>query len=312
MQNQPSQHAGMLTRPCRLCLAACALLLLLAACAAGYGSANGTITGCATCNYDTYSSGGDLNACNACPNTTFNHPLGSKYVSYGVTFQKGVTGSQACVPKYSQLPNPAGHRLVLPDSMWTTTVNSTGDVDEAISSCVESCSPDTCCVAELEKIDDTYVCKRAVLSAIGSMASGLDAGKARMYYKLPPSEIAAASINETGVAAKTIASGIFAVCDVSSFAAEVAGGLIGTSTDPTKVEQGRNTIDFDTASCNSELSCQNACIKDAACWGVVYHPTSGWAVRGGEDRLDTRTFFSSPDPTGALSSVMESYKWAAP
>lgn len=283
--------------------------MLLTACAAGFGSATGVITDCATCNFDTYSTGGDLSACNACPTTTFNHPLGSKYVSYGVTFQKGVTGSQACVPKYSQLPNPAGHRMVLDDSMWTNAVNYTGDVDAAITSCVEGCSPDTCCVAELEMVGTTYVCKRAQFDVLASLAANQDTTKARMYYKLPPSEIAAASVKN--VEAKTIASGIFAVCDVDAFKALVQAGKVGTSPNPSKVEESRDFIEFNVQ-CNSESSCQKACMADATCWGVVYHPTAGFALRGGEDRLDTRTFFSSPDPTGALSSVMESLKWAAP
>lgn len=248
-----------------------------------------------------------MSECTFCPNTTFNHPLGAKYVSYGVTFAKGITGTQACVPKYSQLPNPAGHRLVLPDAMFTNNQNYTGNVDAAITSCVEACPAGQCCVAELEKVDDVYVCKRAQLAVTFSLTTGSATDKARMYYKLPPSEIAAASVNTS--TAKTIASGIFAVCDVSAFASDVEGGFIGTSTDPTKVEQDRTSIEWNGAKCNSEASCQQACIADATCWGVVYHPVKGFAMRGGEDRLDTRTFFSSPDAT--ISSLdMESYKWA--
>jgi hypothetical protein len=279
------------------------------ACAAGYGSST-TVAACAFCSYDTYSTGGDVSPCNACPTTTFNHPLGAKYVSYGVTFQKGVTGSQACVPKYAQLPNPAGHRLVLPDNLWNATVNSTGDVDAAISSCVERCSPNTCCVAELEKVDSTYICKRAELTPLPSLATGNEADRARMYYKLPPSEIAAASLNDTATA-KTISSGIYAVCDVEAIKAQVVAGEIGTSTNPTKVQEDRTFIEWNVQ-CDSEVSCQRVCDADAACWGVLYVQGSGFAVRGGEDRLDTRSFFSSPDPTGSLSGVFESYKWAAP
>jgi hypothetical protein len=115
-----------------------------------------------------------------------------------------------------------------------------------------------------------------------------------MFYKLPPSEIAAASVSNT-TKAKTMASGIYAVCNIESFKAAAAAGELGTSPDPTKVEDGRNSIQFGTDACKDVATCKKSCEADAACWGFISVPGSGFALRGGESWLGGRSFFVSPD-----------------
>jgi hypothetical protein len=132
-----------------------------------------------------------------------------------------------------------------------------------------------------------------------------------MYYKLPPSEIAAAS-KDNKVDAKTMASGIYAVCDIDAVKDYAEKGLLGTSPNPLLVEAGREAIEFDVTGCKAADECKKTCAADAACWGFIWHPTKGFALRGGESWLGGRSFFSSPDGEGAAGVTgpdMNALKW---
>uniref|UniRef100_A0A383W8R7 Tyrosine-protein kinase ephrin type A/B receptor-like domain-containing protein n=1 Tax=Tetradesmus obliquus TaxID=3088 RepID=A0A383W8R7_TETOB len=269
-------------------------------CAAGYGIATGE-TKCSACPYGKFNLG-TSESCNTCPQTTFNDFVGDGYLSNGITFKKNLKGPESCVPIHAQLPKPVGDRFGLPDAMFTDTVDvsTAGDDKAKVAACVTACPANQCCIAEIEKSDSGITCKQARLAPLG--ASTAD-NKARMYYKLPPSEIAAATKNTT-TSAKTMASGIYAICDIEAHKAAAAAGELGTSPDPTKVEAGRNSIEFGTNACKNAETCKAACAADAACWGFIYVPGSGFALRGGESWLGGRSFFGSPNGAdlGALAT----------
>uniref|UniRef100_A0A383VQR0 Tyrosine-protein kinase ephrin type A/B receptor-like domain-containing protein n=1 Tax=Tetradesmus obliquus TaxID=3088 RepID=A0A383VQR0_TETOB len=264
-------------------------------CAAGYGKAS-LGAACTACAYGSYNQG-TSESCNACPQTTFNDFVGDGYTSYGITFKTGLVGPESCVPRRAQLPKPVGDRFGLPDAMFTVNVTVSGTDNAAVKACVEACPADQCCIAEIEKSDSGISCKHARLAPLSSDTAN---SKARMFYKLPPSEIAAASKTDSkDVKAKTMASGIYAICDIEAHKADAAAGKLGTSPDPTKVEAGRDSIEFNSANCKDAATCKAACAADAACWGFIYVPGSGFALRGGESWLGGRSFFVSPDGNGA-------------
>jgi len=107
-------------------------------CAAGYGKTSGA-TGNASadctelCPYG-YFGAGDSTSCGQCPDTVFNHQVGNAVTSYGVTFYKGLSGPESCVPRFSQQANPAGHVMSLDDSMFTVNIPNA-----ALQTCVKTC-----------------------------------------------------------------------------------------------------------------------------------------------------------------------------
>lgn len=242
--------------------------------------------------------------------------MGDGYTSYGITFEKGLKTPTSCVPRYAQLPKPAGDRMALPDAMFAIRVNVaiTSSDSAAVKSCIEQCPDDKCCIAEIAKDQVTGVisCKHARLTPIAPSTSD---GKPKLFYKLPPSEMAAASVNtaqQQGVAAKTMAAGIFAVCNIDTFAADAAAGLVGTSPNPALVEAGRNAIEWNADNCKDLASCKKACMADAPCWGFIWHPSAdagspAFALRGGESFLGGRTFFVSPDGNKATVNALPTW-----
>jgi len=146
-------------------------------------------------------------------------------------------------------------------------------------------------------------------------AAGPDTTTAKLYYKLPPSElIAAASVkNDTSVVkAKTQSSAIYARCSLGSFASLASDGLVGTSPFPDDIEKARDFVRWNEARCNSEKSCEATCDSLATCWGYVFVPGKGYAIRGGEMQLGFRTFFASPDASLAPSLNMAGFTWGKP
>jgi hypothetical protein len=189
----------------------------------------------------------------------------------------------------------------LPDAMFTVNVSVTSAANDnkAVEMCVQACPADKCCIAEIEKSDSGITCKHARLEP--TMAMFVD-GTARMFYKVPPSQIAAASKDNKDsntAKAKTMGSGLYAVCDITQWIDDTKNGYVGTSPNPLLVEAGRNATEWNTPQCNSIDSCKASCLANAACWGFVLAPTPdgmpGFALRGGESWLGGRTFFASPD-----------------
>lgn len=256
-------------------------------CAAGYGQANGGA--CAECNYGSWQMG-TAASCTTCPSTTFQDFVGDSYVSYGITTFKGAKNSNACVPRYAQLPNPAGDSMALAAGMLAAPEEIAGAANAAVKTCVEACPTDKCCIAEMQETSSGLSCSRGTFDPAAPLAGGAAQG-ARMYYKLPPSEFAAASVNTT-TRAKTISSGIYAICNIDAYATEAGDGKVGTSTDPTKVED-ENYADW--TECTSVQGCKEKCDKNAACWGFVQVANKGLALRGGEMKAGGRAFFVSPD-----------------
>jgi hypothetical protein len=270
-------------------------------CAAGYGK-YATSDPCTACSYGSFNLG-TLPSCMICPETTFSDFVGNGYTSTGITFRTGLKGPESCVPRRAQLPKPVGDRFGLPDAMFVNVTVSAQFDNQFVKGCVEACPANSCCIAEIEKSDSGTTCKHAVLAPVGP-----DAAVARMYYKLPPSELAAASKNNK-TAAKTMASGIYAICDIEQHKAAAAAGLLGTSPDPTKVEAGRESIEFNTPACSNAADCKKACAADAACWGFVHVPGSGFALRGGESWLGGRSFFVSPDGKDVVNPAASLQLW---
>jgi hypothetical protein len=260
-------------------------------CAAGYGKTTGSST-CEACSYGSFNLG-TSDSCLLCPETTFNDFVGEGYTSYGITFRTGLKGPESCVPRRAQLPKPVGDRFALPDNMLVAVSVAPTTDNKFVKGCVEACPADQCCIAEIEKSDKDITCKHARLAPVSSDTRDK---LPRMYYKLPPSEIAAAS--KDSAKAKTMASGIYAICSLEKFEAEAAAGKIGTSPDPTKVEEAREYIAFNAPGCKDAEECKKACAADAACWGFIWHPVKGFALRGGESWLGGRSFFVSPDANG--------------
>eukprot|EP00878_Enallax_costatus_P026846 GHUV01028850.1.p1 GENE.GHUV01028850.1~~GHUV01028850.1.p1 ORF type:complete len:672 (+),score=69.23 GHUV01028850.1:1615-3630(+) len=231
-------------------------------CAPGYGGPPGT---CTQCPYNTYQPGsetGDGRTCRPCTSSVYNHNVGDTFTSYGISFFKGMTNPYMCVPRFSQVPAPVGSILALPDSMFVADPSST-----TVDACVKACPALSCCIAEF---DDSGSCRRAVLApstpavvvaSAGSSTGSATVPMAKMYYKLPPSELgvmstggsltenltkselsgldpAAANMrNSTDLGslsltsgestnlttlqklqlAKSLASGVFTVCDISRY-----------------------------------------------------------------------------------------------
>jgi hypothetical protein len=99
------------------------------------------------------------------------------------------------------------------------------------------------------------------------------------------------------VKAKTMASGVFAICDMTEWQQLAADGWIGTSPNPMLVEEDRTVAEWDVLGiCSSEGSCHKSCVADSSCWGFIYVPGKGFTLRTGEMMLGVRSFFVSPDP----------------
>jgi len=286
------------------------LVLLLAVCAPGYGVIAASATGNVTvdcqdlCPFGYY---GDATgtSCGKCPDTVFNHPVGNALVSYGLTFYKGLTGPETCVPRYSQQANPSGHVMSLDDSMWNLQEDGVPRDD-----CLKTCSVEQCCIAQFEATDpldeETGRCQTSFLTPVGP-----DTTTAKLYYKLPPSElIAAASKSNTTVKAKTQSSGIYARCSSSALEAAATDGKIGTSPFPDDIEKAKTFVRWNVAGCNSEASCEASCNALATCWGYIFVPGKGYALRGGEMQLGFRTVFISPQ--GGSAVPMANYLWGKP
>ncbi|KAF8072349.1 hypothetical protein HT031_000008 [Scenedesmus sp. PABB004] len=282
-------------------------------CASGFGKASGSST-CELCDFNSFNTGLSSDSCMSCPTTTFNDPVGDGYTSYGLTYKRGETRRDACVPRFAQVPKPVGDRMGLPAAMLNTTVSTAAaaSVNAAVKLCVEACPPGVCCIAEMVQTGSSLSCKHARLTPVWAMASS--PSTAMMMYKVPPSEFAAAS---TKVGAKTMGSGMFAACDITDYMADARAGLIGTSTNPALVEAGRGAIEWNTARCNSIDTCKAACLAEATCWGFIVVPGANgpdFALRGGESFLGGRSFFVSPDGKLADSTVddtIESWTWFA-
>ncbi|WIA38112.1 hypothetical protein OEZ86_001474 [Tetradesmus obliquus] len=265
-------------------------------CAPGYGIPSSkpnsqNTSDCEPCEGGTYSTGNSLR-CSACPPTTFNYPNAPTYVSNGITFNSLVTGIDQCVPRHTQLPAPAGARLGIDDSLLTTDAAA-----QDLVSCLGGCGPEKCCIVQWEAPSSS--CKRAELAPVGPGFPG-----AKLFYKLPPSvAIATASISNTQsstsssssneVSAKTRGSTQYARCAMAgAWATLAAAGKVGTATSAELVEQ-EHAVSW--GECDSETSCEALCSAAAACWGYMHVPGKGWATRGGEDQIGTRSFFVSPD-----------------
>lgn len=200
-----------------------------AVCAPGYGIPDDVQStdpaGCVRCPLGTYHAGGGLR-CTKCPTTTFNHiHVGDTYVSKGITFDDGLTGPETCVPKYAQLPQPAGARFALDLSVFTNTSGV------EMKTCIEECPERQCCLVQWE--EEGKLCRRAVLPILPDPPQGVG----QLYYKLPPSELISAASVKNGsdavVRAKTQPAGIYTRCEMTDEWVKLAAeGLIGTSTNP--------------------------------------------------------------------------------
>eukprot|EP00775_Hariotina_reticulata_P001857 gene1857-2193_t len=270
-------------------------------CAAGFGIPSPTSTNvadCAECSCGFYSEG-DGTSCTACPETRFNHPVGNTYISQGITFWTKTPNSLTCVPEHAQLPAPCGAMFSVHDSVFTIQGPAAAASPGA---CVDASPKDKCTIVQFEEgpTPSTNVCKHAVLPPVGPVAE--NPAIPRLYYKLPPSElISDASIRSSNqVRTKTKSSGIYARCNMAAWGTLPEDGEIGTSPNPYLVEQQKQTVEWNTPAgskwpCYSEASCQRTCDALATCWGYIYVQSKGFAIRGGEDQLDVRSFFSSPN-----------------
>jgi len=289
----------------RLVQFAAAAASFTAVCAAGYGSTNATgnaTVDCATlCPYGYYGDG-DSTSCGKCPDTIFNHEVGNAIQSYGVTFYKGLPGPETCVPRFSQLANPAGHIMSVDDSMFNTTANVTRE------NCIKTCPSAACCINQFEAIDrsneEIGTCKTFIMPPVGP-----DSTTGKLYYKLPPSELIAAG----SVSIKTQSSSIYARCGLTTTESNMAAnGMVGTSPFPDDIEKDKTFVRWNESRCNSEVTCEATCSNLATCWGYMFVPGKGYAIRGGEMQLGFRTFFAVPDATLATSLAMETLLWGKP
>jgi hypothetical protein len=244
-----------------------------------------------------YFGDGKSTTCLKCPDTVFNHEYGDPFTSYGVTFSPGLTDANSCVPRYSQQPNPTGHIMALPDAMLVASLPG-GVIQGAVplGDCVTTCPADKYCINQFqasEADENIGTCHTAVLDPAAPTYTG-----PKLYYKLPPSElIAAASTGD--VKAKIKSSGIYAECSLATYGAAVVES-IGRSPFPEDVEQPETFARWNEVDCDDKDKCKVKCDALATCWGFIYHPAKGFAIRGGEMHLGYRTFFVSPD--GALAS----------
>jgi hypothetical protein len=189
---------------------------------------------------------------------------------------------ETCVPRYSQLPSPAGARLAIDPSLFLNSTQAGVD----LATCIESCPASSCCIAQWEL--ENHTCRKAELAPVGPLYANSGAS---LYYKLPPSQLIAAASqldpdhsssdltarsqtsdnsggpdhNHNGlVKAKTQPAGIYARCAMDGAWVELAKlGRVGTSTNPGRVEES-NVVEW--AECSSELSCRLKCEANAACW----------------------------------------------
>lgn len=236
-------------------------------CVAGSGIQDGSssVDSCTPCQCGYYSTGQGT-SCIACPKTPFNHWVGDTYVSVGITFSPNATGPETCVPRFSQLPAPAGNRLALNDAVFTIATNGAASV----AACVESCPENMCCIVQFEAGSNgaPNTCKHALLAPTGPVQENRSIP--RLYYKLPPSMlIAAASVNAnagSSVQVKTQYSSIYMKCDMTPWGDLPATGEIGTSPNPALVEEAKQTVEWNAEGCTDEKSCSEACNTNAACW----------------------------------------------
>eukprot|EP00775_Hariotina_reticulata_P006511 gene6511-6738_t len=110
------------------------------------------------------------------------------------------------------------------------------------------------------------------------------------------------------VKAKTISSGLYARCSVAQWASLAENGFMGTSPFPEDIEKDATYIQYNVQ-CNSEASCKQFCDSLSTCWGFVFVPGRGFAIRGGEDRLEVRTFFAVPDPNKPPGFNLSALQW---
>eukprot|EP00775_Hariotina_reticulata_P004824 gene4824-5072_t len=269
-------------------------------CAAGYGIPSSKPTSidpadCALCTCGTFNTGGSLR-CSDCPTTVFNHPVGDTYISDGINFGTGMTGPEYCVPKHSQFPTPAGHIFGIDDSLFAPAQPVTD-----VAACILKCPANQCCISQFEETSTGNACKIAALPPVGPNYTG-----ARLYYKLPPSElIAAASVNNT-ISIKTKAAGIYTRCVMNgTWESLAAAGKVGWSANASLVEETNRTTLVEWGECADETSCRIKCEGLATCWGFIYVPSKGWAIRNGEDQIGFRSFMISPDFCSAPADTPE-------
>jgi hypothetical protein len=180
-----------------------------------------------------------------------------------------------------------------------------------LQTCLQACPADACCIAEVTRTwNNSLSCRHVRLTPVTANTAD---GRARLYYKLPPSNPAAhfAAQDYTNMA-----SGTFAVCDVHAWRADVAAGRIGNplslAASPgagRPVTDGR--VEWNAAGCMTVDSCKQACIADVSCWGFVWSPDvksrtpvkGGFALRAGERRLQSASFVVSPDGNAASSGL---------
>jgi hypothetical protein len=110
------------------------------------------------------------------------------------------------------------------------------------------------------------------------------------------------------VKAKTISSGFYARCSVAQWASLAENGFMGTSPFPEDIEKEATYIQYNVQ-CNTEGSCKQFCDALSTCWGFVFVPGRGFAIRGGESRLEVRTFFAIPDPNKPPSFNLSALQW---
>eukprot|EP00775_Hariotina_reticulata_P005178 gene5178-5416_t len=152
--------------------------------------------------------------------------------------------------------------------------------------------------------EEVGTCKQFIMAPVGP-----DNSTGKLYYKLPPSELIAA----TSVTIKTQSSSIYARCLLPTAETNLtADGLVGTSPFPDDIEKDKTFVRWNEGKCNSEATCEATCNGLATCWGYVYVPGKGYAIRGGEMQLGFRTFFAVPDATLATSLAMDTLLWGKP
>jgi hypothetical protein len=82
------------------------------------------------------------------------------------------------------------------------------------------------------------------------------------------------------------------------------------SINPALQDAPATTVEWNTDGCKDEGSCIDSCLFSATCWGFIYVPGQGYALRGGEDYLGVRTFFAVPDPAKMTTPLdMEALRW---
>eukprot|EP00775_Hariotina_reticulata_P006510 gene6510-6737_t len=172
--------------------------------------------------------------------------------------------------------------------------------------CVQSCPVDSCCVAEFESADgesgSAGICRKAVLPLLSRNATDVPT----LFYKLLP------SVFNSGAKRKlhTAGSGIFSRCDMSSWGDLPGDGYIGMSPNPALQDAPATTVEWNTNACKDERTCIDSCLFTSPCWGFMFVPGKGYALRGGEDALGIRTFFAVPDPAKVFTPLdMEALRW---